>query len=408
MRAHASRLTVATFVGTVLVLLLTTAAARAMLVKMSPQKMTRVSQRVVVADVWSVAPRHIRPAHGSGWGTIVTVTRLKVTDDVKGTGTRWITLRIPGGAVDGRTRVVEDTPAFYPGERVLLFLDEHGVVGWREGALEVVDGDAGLGYVVGRDAMLRTVELAAKHGIAAIGVSNSSHFGPAGIYARLAVEHDMIGVAMSNVVAKVVAPGGSRPITGNNPLAVAVPSYGAFPFVLDMSLSAAAGGKLLLAAKKGEAIPLDWATDREGHPTDDPAEAFEGFYQALGGFKGLGLSFVVDILCGLVTGGPFGHELTSMYSSDAPTRTGHMMIALDVLRIIPREAMKERMGEFFAGIKAAPMREPGAQMRVPGERAYRTQLERQRDGVPVSPGVLDELAALGRELGLTAALEPRS
>lgn len=276
------------------------------------------------------------------------------------------------------------------------------------GALEIMDGDAGIGYVVGRAAMLRAVELAGEHGIAAVGVTNSSHFGPAGIYARLAVEHDMIGVAMSNVVAKVVAPGGRRPITGNNPLAVAVPSFGEFPFALDMSLSAATGGKLLLAAKKGETIPLDWATDAEGRPTDDPMVAFEGFYQPLGGMKGLGLSFVVDILCGLVTGGPFGRQLESMYSSEAPTRTGHMMIAIDVLRIVPRELMKERMAVFFADIKASPMRDPSAEMRVPGERAYRTELQRRADGIPLAPGVLDELAELGRELGLTATLAPQA
>jgi len=276
------------------------------------------------------------------------------------------------------------------------------------GALEVWDGDGGMGYLVGRAAMLRAVELAREHGIAAVGATHSSHFGPAGIYSRLAVEHDMIGVAMSNVVAKVVAPGGSRPITGNNPLAVAVPSFGEFPFALDMSLSAAAGGKLLLAAKRGESIPLDWATDVEGCPTDDPAVAFEGYYQPLGGIKGLGLSFVVDILCGLVTGGPFGRQLKSMYSSDAPTWTGHMMIALDVLRIVPREVMKERMAAFFSDIKASPMRDPSAQLRVPGERAYRTELRRRADGLPLLCGVFDELTQLGRELGLTATLSPKA
>jgi L-2-hydroxycarboxylate dehydrogenase (NAD+) len=275
------------------------------------------------------------------------------------------------------------------------------------GALEVMDGDAGLGYVVGRAAMLRAVELAGEHGIAAVGVTNSSHFGPAGIYARLATENDMIGIAMSNVMAKMVAPGGARPITGNNPLAVAIPSFGEFPFALDMSLSAATGGKLLLAAKKGQSIPLDWATDTEGEPTNDPEVAFKGFYQPLGGVKGLGLSFVVDILCGLVTGGPFGRQLESMYSSDEPTRTGHMMLAIDVLRIVPRKVMKERMAAFFADIKASPMRDPAAEMRVPGERAYRTELRRRAEGVPVAPGVVEELVELGRELGLVTALNPK-
>lgn len=85
-----------------------------------------------------------------------------------------------------------------------------------------------------------------------------------------------------------------------------------------------------------------------------------------------------------------------------------MMIAIDVLRIVPRELMKERMAAFFADIKASPMRDPSAEMRVPGERAYRTELQRRADGIPLPPGVLDELAELGRELGVTATLAPKA
>ena len=114
--------------------------AHAALVKMSPTKLTRTAERVVVADVWSVKARHVRPRSGAGWGTIVTVVRLRVADTLKGTAPRWITLRVPGGSADGRTRVVEDAPGFYPGERCLVFLDAHGVVGWRQGVVPVVDG----------------------------------------------------------------------------------------------------------------------------------------------------------------------------------------------------------------------------------------------------------------------------
>jgi L-2-hydroxycarboxylate dehydrogenase (NAD+) len=93
-------------------------------------------------------------------------------------------------------------------------------------------------------------------------VIRSNHFGAAGLYARMAAEAGMIGIVMSNVKPNIVAPGGSKPITGNNPIAIGVPTYGEFPFVLDISLSNAAGGKILLASKKGEQIPLDWATDK--------------------------------------------------------------------------------------------------------------------------------------------------
>ena len=112
----------------------------------------------------------------------------------------------------------------------------------------------------------------------------------------------MIGIAMTNVKPLIVAPGASVPVTGNNPIAFGIPTYGEFPFVLDMSLSVVAGGKLTLAIKKKEKIPMDWATDKNGRPTDDPQAAFDGYLLPMGGHKGLGLSYVVDILSGLITG----------------------------------------------------------------------------------------------------------
>jgi hypothetical protein len=129
-----------TAVAVFVAVLVMAGAAQAALIKMSPTKLTRTAQRVVVADVWSVEAQHVKPRSGAGWGTIVTVVRLRVDDALKGAAPRWMTLRIPGGSADGRSRVVEDAPGFYPGERCLLFLDAHGVVGWRQGVVPVVDG----------------------------------------------------------------------------------------------------------------------------------------------------------------------------------------------------------------------------------------------------------------------------
>ena len=132
------------------------------------------------------------------------------------------------------------------------------------GALQLWNGDDGCGYIVGRDAMEKAIAKADDYGIGAVGVTRSNHFGAAALYTRMAVNRGMIGIAMTNVVPNVVAPGGSRPIVGNNPFAVSVPTFGEFPFTLDISLSNVAGGKLLLAIKNGEKIPLDWATDKDG------------------------------------------------------------------------------------------------------------------------------------------------
>lgn len=274
-------------------------------------------------------------------------------------------------------------------------------------ALEVLDGEDGPGFIVGRDAMLRAIELAEVHNVGVVGAIRSNHFGAAALYARLAVERGMVGIAMTNVIPNIVAPGGSKPITGNNPIAIAIPTYGDFPFVLDMSLSAVAGGKLLLASKKGEKIPLDWATDKDGRPTDDPDKAFAGFLLPMGGFKGLGLSYAVDILCGLITGGVFGDEMKSMYAHpDEPSLTGHLMIALNLSAIISPEEMKTRMAAFYARIKASPMLDPKAEMLLPGEIEHRTAQVRRAQGLPIPPTLYDELLALSAELGVSRPLTP--
>ncbi|MFN2168213.1 MAG: Ldh family oxidoreductase [Anaerolineae bacterium] len=271
--------------------------------------------------------------------------------------------------------------------------------------LEVLDGDDGPGFLVGRDAMLRAIELAEQYNLGAVGAIRSNHFGATALYTRLAAERGMIGIAMTNVVPNVVAPGGSRPVVGNNPLSVAIPTYAEFPFVLDLSLSAVAGGKLLLASKKGEMIPLDWATDKEGRPTDDPDKAFAGFLLPMGGYKGLGLAYVVDILCGVITGGAFLQGMKGMYKyPDDPSLTGHFMIALNVEAILGREEMRARMAELTEAIKSSPMWDERTEMLLPGEIEHRTAQRRRAEGIPLPANLYEELQALGQELDVPMSL----
>lgn len=284
-------------------------------------------------------------------------------------------------------------------------INPHPALTMRRGALpqvEVLDGDDGMGFVVGRAAMQRAMDLARQAGIGAV---RSNHFGAAALYARLAADAGLIGIAMTNVTPNIVAPGGSRPITGNNPIAIAVPTFGSFPFVLDISLSNVAGGKLLLASKKGEKIPLDWATDRQGRPTDDPAAGFAGFLLPVGGHKGLGLSYVVDILCGVLIGGAFQHDLKGMYTHpDDPSSTGHFMIAINPLAVASQEELQARMAAVADIIHRSPLWDESREMLLPGELEHRTALNRMRTGIPLPPALVDELLALGRELDVSALL----
>lgn len=275
------------------------------------------------------------------------------------------------------------------------------------GALEVLDGDNGAGIIVGHTAMNRAIEMAKAHNIAAVGVIKSNHFGAGAIYARMAAEQGMIGIAMTNVMPLVTAPGASRPVVGNNPIAISIPTHGEFPFCLDMALSKVAGGKLTVAIKRNEKIPMDWATDKEGRPTDDPNEAFKGFLLPMGDYKGLGLAYVVDILSGVITGGVFSHQMKSMYANPTePSLTGHFFMAINIDAIISRDEMKSRMKEYYGRLKATPMWQEGAEMYLPGELEYRKAQELKKKGIPVPIKTYEEFKEIKEKYNISAQLTP--
>jgi len=272
--------------------------------------------------------------------------------------------------------------------------------------LELLYGDDGHGQIVGRAAMQRAIELAKSYNVGIVAAVRSNHFGAAATFTRMAVAEGMLGVAMTNVVQNVVAPGGSKPIIGNNPFSIAVPTYGEFPFVLDISLSTVAGGKLLLASKKAEKIPLDWGTDIYGQPTDDPDEAFKGFLLPVGGHKGLGLAYAVEIMTGVLSGGVFLDAMKGMYKyPDDPSLTSHMMMAINISAIMDPAEVKKQMSEFVEKIHQSPMWDQKQEMLIPGELEYRSEHNRKANGIPLSRNLYDELIELATELGVDIELQ---
>jgi LDH2 family malate/lactate/ureidoglycolate dehydrogenase len=267
----------------------------------------------------------------------------------------------------------------------------------ESGGIEILDADNGPGYSAGRAAMSRAIDKAAAGHLSMVGVINSNHCGATALYTRMAADRGLIGVAMTNVAPNMAMPGISTPVTGNNPLAVAVPTFGDFPFSLDISLSAVAGGKLLLAARKGEPIPEGWAVDASGQPTTDPKAGFDGYLLPMGGHKGFGLSLLVDILCGVLTGGSFQNQVKSMYRyPDDPSKTAHLMMVIDPLALMGREAFRDRMAEFVGNLRALPAGE-GTEMLLPGEIEYRTEQKRLAQGIPLPAAVATELKRIGNE-----------
>ena len=164
--------------------------------------------------------------------------------------------------------------------------------------------------------------------------------------------------------------------------------------------------KLRLAAARGERIPLDWAVDQDGQPTDDPQAALNGFLLPIGGYKGLGLAYAVDILSGVITGGLFADQMRSMYHDpDLPSGTGHLMIAMDLKAWIAPGEMKRRMEHYHSFLQSIPMAEGAGPLVFPGEPEARQELRRRKEGIPIPGSTLETLEQLGVRHGVRSRLE---
>lgn len=262
----------------------------------------------------------------------------------------------------------------------------------------LLDADYGLGFLGGFKAMQACISKAKKMGLAVAGVCRSSHFGAAGYYARLAAEENLIGMAASNCYPVMAPPGFITRTHGNNPLAWAIPAGENPPLVFDMATSVVSQGKIKKYADAGQRIPLGWAFDEHGQPTDDPASFFLLAPLGEGGYKGYGLAMVLDALAGVLTGSYFAREFTSGPGSRG---CGHFFMAIDPQLFMPLDIFKKRMDEMIAQVKKAePV--PGRQKvpYIPGERGAKKMRHSLAEGVILAPGTIKILQSLGKELGV--------
>ncbi|HIC93994.1 MAG TPA: Ldh family oxidoreductase [Anaerolineae bacterium] len=311
-------------------------------------------------------------------------------------------------------------------------VDSHGVArlrryvnGLRRGAMKprpeirvvretpvaaLLDGDAGLGQVVGVRAMGLAIEKALRSGVGLVAVRNSNHYGIAGYYAMMALEHDLVGLSMTNASPLVVPTFGREAVLGTNPISVAVPAGSERPFVLDMATSVVPRGKLEVYARRGERMPPGWAVDEKGLPTADPRRVLDnvarrrgggllplgGAGEELGGHKGYGLSLLVDILCGVLAGAAYG-PLT--YAGPTPN-LGHLFGALRVDLFRPLEEFKADMDDLIGRLKASAKAPGRDRIYIHGEKEFEEAERRRREGIPLHPKVVDNLREIGEELGV--------
>lgn len=269
----------------------------------------------------------------------------------------------------------------------------------------LIDGDKGMGMVVGHRAMEIAIDKAKKSGVAMVSVRNSRHYGMSAYYSMLALPHDMIGIAMTNASRLVVPTFGRDPKFGTNPMSYAVPTNKERPFVLDMATNTAAAGKLELAARLGNPIPSGWALDDKAETTYDPRVAQRarkllplGSTREGASHKGYGLGVLVEILCGVLSG-----TITALNANQ--DSRGHFFGAIKVDTFRPAKEFKNDMDRLIQELKSTTPIEGQNRVYVAGEIEFETADERGEHGIPLHGSVLKGLRDVGTELGVPYELE---
>ncbi|UCE52449.1 MAG: Ldh family oxidoreductase [Desulfobacterales bacterium] len=275
----------------------------------------------------------------------------------------------------------------------------------EKGPTAFLEAHGTMGHLAAYRGMEKAIAKAEEFGIGWASVGNSGHFGVAGLFPMMALKKDFIGYVVSNSAPMMFPWGGRERIIGNNPLAYALPAGRYLPVVLDFSLGVVSSGKLILSRKKGEKIPLGWAVDKNGLPTEDPYKGYEGggALAPIGGHKGYGLVLIHEMLTAVLTGGKWTRNIKSLYEEDKSGIQGtcHSFMALDPECFIGREAFKQNMDRYIKSIKESGKAKNVDEILIPGEPEFKTETKRLQEGIPMAQNTVNELIALGKSLGLT-------
>ncbi len=275
-----------------------------------------------------------------------------------------------------------------------------------------LDGANGLGQVVAYRAMSRCIEMADTAGLAVATVRNSNHFGIAGYYAMMALPEDMIGISLTNSQPLVAATYGLKPVLGTNPIAVAIPAGEEQPYVLDMATSIVPIGRVAVYQKAGQSIPEGWGMDAAGALTDDPNKVIGGGAllplggpAELRGYKGYGLSLLVDLLSGVLAGAAFGKEVGNP-ANQGRANVGHFFAAIKIENFRPVMEFKQDMDQYLRTLKQSPKLPGHDRIYIHGEKEFELANQYLREGVPLMQEVVDSLKQAGDEIGVPFDLKP--
>ena len=267
----------------------------------------------------------------------------------------------------------------------------------------LLDAQNGFGFLAGLCAMREAVAIAQIFGIGIVAVRHSTHFGMAATYVLEALAAGMISLVFSNASRAMPPWGGREALLGTSPLAAGAPAgAGNNAFLLDMSPAVAARGKIRRALKRGESIPLGYALDAAGRPTTDPQQALQGVVLPIGGPKGSGLSMLMDIFGGVLSGAAFGGDVGDQYKHARPQDVGHFFLAMKPNLFVPLAEYEARMDTLIARVRACPPAEGFTEVLIAGEPELRYEAACRLRGIPYGR---NEIADLQREAA-SAGIEP--
>lgn len=270
------------------------------------------------------------------------------------------------------------------------------------GSAVVLDAGHALGQLTGDQAIALAVTRAKQHGVGMVAVRHAFHFGAGRRYVAQAIAQGCIGIAMCNTRPLMPAPGGAERVVGNNPIAIAAPSDSEVPLVLDMATSAVAMGKIRLAEKTGQAIPATWAVRDNGSPTCDAKEAIAGMLLPAAGPKGFGLAFMIDLLCGLLSGGASGQNVKPLYGDPSvPYDCSHLFMAIDIEHFCDLAWFRAEATAVAERIRSGA-RAPGvARLFLPGEPEWQRRASAHGQ-VVLEPALAAQLIKIAEDLQVSA------
>ncbi len=262
------------------------------------------------------------------------------------------------------------------------------------------DGENGIGQLTASLCSDHAIRLAQANGVGIVTARECNHFGAAAYWAQRISRSGLLSLVVCNASPLVPPWQGKETRFGTNPICVSVP--GPNTWLLDMATTTVAMGKIYKASLSGaESIPAGWAMDSDGVPTTRTAEAMEGgLLMPLGGYKGSGLAFLVEILCAVLSGGALSTEVGGLRLQGRPMRVSHFFMGIDIARFMPLEQFIERMQALVGTVKQTAPAHGYGEVLVAGEPEWRAEAERTRIGIPLDPGVWRHLSTVAESLNV--------